>query len=70
MSDITLFNRNGQILASSLEVEEKLGKRHAEVIYAIEGRIDCNEKIKNNGLLMSWISQLSQMFIKSEYIDS
>lgn len=70
MSDITLFNRNGQILASSLEVAEKFGKKHAEVIYSIEGRIDRNGKVKNNGLLMSGISQLSQMFIKSEYIDS
>lgn len=70
MDEIILQNKNGQILASSLEVAEKFGKRHAEVIYAIEGRIDCNGKIKNNGLLMSGISQLSQMFIKSEYIDS
>ena len=70
MSDITLFNRNGQILASSLEVAEKFGKKHAEVIYSIEGSIDRNGKVKNNGLLMSGISQLSQMFIKSEYIDS
>jgi len=70
MSDITLFNRNGQILASSLEVAEKFGKKHAEVIYSIEGRIDRNGKVKNNGLLMSGISQLSQMFIKSEYKDS
>lgn len=70
MSDITLFNKNGQILASSLEIAEKFGKKHAEVIYSIEGRIDRNGKVKNNGLLMSGISQLSQMFIKSEYIDS
>lgn len=70
MSDITLFNKDGKILASSREVAEKFGKRHSEIIYAIEGRVDGNGTVKNNGFLMSGISQLSQMFIKSEYMDS
>ena len=70
MNDIMLRKENGQILASSREVAEKFGKKHSEVIYAIEGRVDKNGKVKNNGLLISGISQLSQMFIKSEYVDT
>ena len=70
MNEIILSEKNGQVLASSREVAEKFGKKHSEVIYAIEGRVDKNGKVKNNGLLISGISQLSQMFIKSEYVDT
>lgn len=70
MNEIILQNKDGQVLASSRDIAEKFGKRHSEVIYAIEGRIDGNGKVKNNGLLMSGISQLSKMFIKNGYIDS
>ena len=66
MNEIILSEKNGQVLASSREVAEKFGKKHSEVIYAIEGRVDKNGKVKNNGLLISGISQLSQMFIISE----
>lgn len=70
MDEIILSNKDGQIFASSRDVAEKFKKKHAEVLYAIEGRIDKNNKIKNNGLLMSGISQLSTMFIKNNYVDS
>lgn len=75
MSDITLFNQDGKILASSREVSEKFGKKHAEVIYAIEGRTAWDntkgkEVVKHNGLLMGGHDQLLTMFIKKEYIDS
>lgn len=36
MSNITLFNRDGQILASSLEVAEKFGKEHSKVKRSIK----------------------------------
>lgn len=36
MRDITLFNRDGQILASSLEVAEKFGKEHSKVKRSIK----------------------------------
>lgn len=36
MSDVTLFNRDGQILASSLEVAEKFGKEHSKVKRSIK----------------------------------
>lgn len=75
MDEIILQNKEGQILASSREVAERFGKKHSEIIYAIEGREAWDKKknekiIKNNGLLMSGNSQLLKMFIKSEYIDA
>ena len=48
MNEIILSEKNGQVLASSREVAEKFGKKHSEVIYAIEGRVDKNGKVKNN----------------------
>ncbi|MDE7309942.1 MAG: phage regulatory protein/antirepressor Ant [Lachnospiraceae bacterium] len=36
MSDITLFNKNGKILASSREVAEKFEKRHDHILRDIE----------------------------------
>lgn len=36
MSNITLFNRDGQILASSFEVAEKFGKEHSKVKRSIK----------------------------------
>lgn len=69
-SEIILKEVNGEILTSSRDVAERFGKKHAEVLYAIEGRVDPDGTIKNNGLLMSGISQLSNLFIKTEYKDS
>lgn len=85
MSDITLFNQDGRILASSRDVAEKFRKRHQEVVYAIEGRkcnCDGNSKCKKCngrgyiqlGILqeneISVESHLSKMFIKTPYKDS
>lgn len=36
MSDITLFNQDGRILASSRDVAEKFGKRHDHILRDIE----------------------------------
>lgn len=36
MSDITLFNQNGKILASSRDVAEKFGKNHKEILRSID----------------------------------
>ena len=69
-NEIILKEVNGEILTSSRDVAERFNKKHAEVIYAIEGRVDSDGTVKNNGLLMSGISQLSNLFIKAEYKDS
>ena len=54
MSDITLFNQDGRILASSREVAEKFGRRNPDVNRAIENLIVQNCTVKN-------------MFISSTY---
>ena len=36
MSDITLFNQDGKILASSRDVAEKFGKNHKEILRTID----------------------------------
>lgn len=56
MSDITLFNQDGRILASSRDVAEKFGKNHDKV---------CRD-IRN--LLKSQPTKLAIEFIESEYI--
>lgn len=57
MSDITLLNKDGRILANSREVADKFGKRNPDVNRAIENLIVQNCTVKN-------------MFIKSTYISS
>lgn len=57
MSDITLFNQDGRILASSREVAEKFGKRNPDVNRAIENLIVQNCTVRN-------------MFIKTLYTSS
>lgn len=69
-SEIILKEINGEILTSSRDVADRFKKKHAEVMYAIEGRVDSSGKVKNNGLLMSGNSQLSNLFNKVEYLDS
>lgn len=69
-NEIILKEIDGVIRVSSREIAERFKKKHAEVIYAIEGRIDSNGNVKNNGLLMSGISQLSKMFVKTSYVDA
>lgn len=57
MSDITLFNQDGRILASSRDVAEKFGKRNPDVNRAIENLIVQNCTVRN-------------MFIKTSYTSS
>ena len=57
MSDITLFNQDGRILASSRDVAEKFGKRNPDVNRAIENLIVQNCTVRN-------------MFVKTSYISS
>ena len=57
MSDITLFNQEGRILASSRDVAEKFGKRNPDVNRAIENLIVQNCTVRN-------------MFIKTSYTSS
>lgn len=69
-NNIKLVVVNKAAYATSREVAERFNKKHAEVLYAIEGRVDSDGTVKNNGLLMSGISQLSNLFIKVDYLDS
>lgn len=85
MNEINLQNSNGQIVVSSRDVAENFGKRHQEVLYAIEGRkCDCGgkkdcKKCKGRGYMQIGIlqeneisveSHLSKMFAKTQYKDS
>lgn len=57
MSDITLFNQDGKVLASSREIAEKFGKRNPDINRAIENLTVQNCTVKN-------------MFIKTPYTSS
>ena len=57
MSDITLFNQDGRILASSREVAEKFEKHHKHVMRDIRA-------------FMKDVSNFGLMFIESEYQDT
>ncbi len=58
MDEIILQNKNGKILASSLEVAEKFGKRHDSVLRDIDSLISDSTKV--------W----SEMFIETTYVNS
>ncbi len=83
MSDL-VYLKNEQAVCDSLQVAEKFGKRHQEVLYAIEGRgCSCGgkgcKKCNNRGyqqlgilqedLEISAKSHLSKMFQKNFYTD-
>ena len=57
MNDITLFNQNGRILASSRDVAEKFGKAHKDVLDSIRNLTAENSAVKN-------------MFVSSTYKNS
>lgn len=57
MSDITLFNQNGRILASSRDVAEKFGKAHKDVLDSIRNLTAENSAVKD-------------MFVSSTYKNS
>lgn len=82
-NELMIFERREQAVVSSRNVAERFGKRHQEVLYAIEGRAcDCNGKgckkcsfrgYQQLGILQEEInskSHLSKMFMKSYYKDS
>lgn len=79
-----VFLKNDEAVCDSLQVAEKFGKRHQEILYTIEGRkCSCNgegcNKCNNRGyqqlgllqedLEVNAKSHLSKMFIKSSYRD-
>lgn len=83
MNDLVQL-KNDEAVCSSLDVAEKFGKRHQEVLYAIEGReCSCNgngcKKCHDRGYQQLGIlsgdmeittkSHLSKMFVKSTYKD-
>lgn len=57
MSDITLFNQDGRILANSREIAEKFNKAHKDVLESIRNLTAENSAVKN-------------MFISSTYKNS
>lgn len=82
-NELMIFEHREHAVVSSRIVAKNFGKRHQEVIYAIEGRpCDCNgagcKKCNNRGYQQLGIlqeeisskSHLSKMFIKSYYTDS
>lgn len=79
-----VYLKNDEAVCDSLQVAEKFGKRHQEILYAIEGRkCSCNGKgckkcngrgyqqlgILQEDLEINTKSHLSQMFNKSFYKD-
>lgn len=80
-----VYLKNDEAVCDSLQVAERFGKRHQEVLYAIEGRkCSCNGKgcqkcrgrgyqqlgILQEDLEINTKSHLSNMFKKSSYKDS
>ena len=43
MNNIKLVNKDGEMLVSSREIAENFDKKHAEILYAIEGRVSKDE---------------------------
>lgn len=56
---INIREENGQLVVSSREVAERFGKRHADVIRAIQEKIEINAKLRS-----------SNYYIENTYIDS
>ncbi len=84
MEDLVLI-RSNKVVCTSLQIAERFGKRHQEVLYAIEGRKcsckgsgckKCNNRgYQQLGLLQENLeinikSHLSNMFKKSSYKDN
>ena len=53
MNDITLFNQNGRILASSRDVAEKFGKAHKDVLDSIRNLTAENSAVKSEHIDIS-----------------
>ena len=69
---ITEQNKEEILTTTSRQISENFEKEHSEIIYAIEGRIRTEGKIKNNGLIPqlieTGISQVEKYFIETEYV--
>ena len=70
MNEITLSEKNGQVLASSREVAEKFGKTHGSVLKTICGETRNGKHV--NGLcdeILASGNPLTKYFIKSTYMN-
>ena len=54
MEEISLKDKNGKVMASSLEVAEKFGKRHDSVLRDIDKIIKSNNKLKTDFILSNY----------------
>lgn len=62
MTDLVFKGQNGQVLTNSLLVAEKFGKRHADVVRAIENSLTKGSESTN--------AKLRSSFVLSNYIDN
>lgn len=62
MTDLVFKGQNGQVLTNSLLVAEKFGKRHADVVRAIENSLTKGSESTN--------AKLRSSFVLSSYIDN
>jgi Rha family phage regulatory protein len=62
MTDLVFKGQNGQVLTNSLLVAEKFGKRHADVVRAIENSLTKGNESTN--------AKLRSSFVLSSYIDN
>lgn len=62
MTDLVFKGQNGQVLTNSLLVAEKFGKRHADVVRAIENSLTKGSELTN--------AKLRSSFVLSSYIDN
>jgi phage regulator Rha-like protein len=62
MTDLVFKGQNDQVLTNSLLVAEKFGKRHADVVRAIENSLTKGSESTN--------AKLRSSFVLSNYIDN
>lgn len=55
MTDLVFKGQNGQVLTNSLLVAEKFGKRHADVVRAIENSLTKGSESTNAKLRSSFV---------------
>lgn len=53
MNEITVQEKNGQVVVSSRDVAEKFGKRHADVVRAIDIKIEVNAILRSPKYVLS-----------------
>lgn len=62
MSDITLRNENGQILASSREVADRFSKNHKEVLRSIKNILKSSPELKSEFVLSEYINSRDRKY--------